>query len=296
MTATTLYALYALLAVAASGVYLAMPSTLIEARRLRQSGALLAALGAIGLAFFMGAWIGDWDGRAFFVVFALIAVAAAVRVVTHPRPVYSAVYFVLVVLAVAGLVLLAAAEFLAVALVIVYGGAILVTYVFVIMLAQQSGEAGYDSQAREPFAAVLMGFILIAATTQAMAKANITPSLAADESIVEQVEPPGAVRLAAESEASAVESPAEGIEPAAVEATSGPTVPDAETGNTKRIGAELMTGYIMAIQVAGVLLLVAMVGAIVIAQKKIDPEDMTPFERQKQEGDLRERGRRAVPF
>ena len=56
----------------------------------------------------------------------------------HPRPVYSAVYFVLVVLATTGLCVLAAAEFLAAALVIVYGGAIMVTYIFVIMLAQQA--------------------------------------------------------------------------------------------------------------------------------------------------------------
>ncbi|MGB9624100.1 MAG: NADH-quinone oxidoreductase subunit J, partial [Phycisphaerae bacterium] len=54
------------------------------------------------------------------------------------------------------------AEFLAAALVIIYVGAILVTYVFVIMLAQQSGTAACDSTARDPGFAVVVGFLLVA--------------------------------------------------------------------------------------------------------------------------------------
>jgi NADH:ubiquinone oxidoreductase subunit 6 (subunit J) len=122
------------------------------------------------LAVFWTRWIGpEFRGRAFFIIFAAIAVVAAVRVVTHPRPIYSALYFVLVVLAVTGLCVLATATFLAAALVIVYGGAILVVYLFVIMLAQQGGMAPYDATSREPLAAVTLAFLIAAAATQAMA-------------------------------------------------------------------------------------------------------------------------------
>ncbi len=84
--------------------------------------------------------VGSQAGRpaTFFVIFSVIAVAAAVRMITHSKPVYSALYFILVVLSSAGLFLLLQAEFMAFALVIVYAGAILVTYVFVLMLAQQA--------------------------------------------------------------------------------------------------------------------------------------------------------------
>ena len=88
---------------------------------------------------------------------------AASRVITHPKPVYCAIYFVLVVVAVAALLVLQQAEFLAVALIIIYAGAILVTYLFVIMLAHQGGSPTYDRRAREPFLAILAAFVLMAA-------------------------------------------------------------------------------------------------------------------------------------
>jgi NADH-quinone oxidoreductase subunit J len=71
----------------------------------------------------------------YFWTFSVVALGGAIRVVTHPRPVYSALYFVLTVFASAGLFILLWAEFMAAALVLIYAGAILVTYVFVIMLA-----------------------------------------------------------------------------------------------------------------------------------------------------------------
>src|SRR5688500_5995780 len=127
----------------------------------------------------------------YFWIFSLIALGGAVRVVTHPRPVYSALYFVLTVFATAGLFILLWAEFMAAALVLIYAGAILVTYVFVIMLATQAAPttggpdgattparggdgdgtptgptgaprlaalAEYDAVSREPLVAAAVGF------------------------------------------------------------------------------------------------------------------------------------------
>ncbi len=102
---------------------------------------------------------------AFFLIFSLITIASAVRVISHPIPVYSALYFVMTVLSSAAMILLLEAEFIAFALIIVYAGAILITYMFVLMLAQQSsdpdapsGRAEYDINPHEPVFASMVGF------------------------------------------------------------------------------------------------------------------------------------------
>jgi NADH-quinone oxidoreductase subunit J len=214
-----------LVAVGGGGLLLAMP----RARRGRPAAAgavVLGTAGALLVGLLASAGSGG-VGAGWFIPLAIVALGAGVRVVTHPRPVYSALYFILVVVAVAGLLLLAQAEFLAVALVIIYAGAILVTYVFVIMLAQQSGEAPYDREAREPFLAVLAGFVLLGV-------------------IGSQIF--GAPRAA------------EAIETIARDA--------AEGDNVIFVGTSLLTRYAVGVELAGVLLLAAMVGAIAIARRK----------------------------
>jgi NADH-quinone oxidoreductase subunit J len=205
----------------------------------------------------------------------------------HPKPVYAAVYFVLVVLSVSGLSVLAAAEFLGVALIIVYGGAILVTYVFVIMLAQQGGEASYDRRAREPFAATAMGFALVAAATQAMAAGHVSlPGEARSD--VEHA-------LAA-SPAADVHVRTVAIEPSDPGTQGESSDADPLQSNVRAIGASLMTTYVVAVEVAGVLLLIAMVGAIVIARTQIEPDALTPAERAERHDDPGRAGREAKPF
>ena len=103
----------------------------------------------------------------YYYLFSGIAIVSAVRVITHTRPVYAALWFVMVVLASAGLFLVLSAQFMAFAVVIIYGGAILVTYMFVLMLASQStpdggSSQGYDKVAKEPVLACAAGFLLLA--------------------------------------------------------------------------------------------------------------------------------------
>ena len=117
---------------------------------------------------------GEGDGGVppvFPVVFGAIALAGAVRMITHPRPVFAALYFILVVIATAAMFLLLGAEFMAFALIIVYAGAILITYMFVLMLAQQSpgvdqGAAWYDRVPREAGSAVIIGFVMLASLSE----------------------------------------------------------------------------------------------------------------------------------
>lgn len=205
------------LVLGAIGLFLVMPGgragrALVGLVLLAAAGGTLAA-GAVRLC-------GGQDGRGLFAGCALVALFAAIRVITHKRPVYSALYFVLLVVAVAALLLLMDAEFLAAALIIIYAGAILVTYIFVIMLAQQSRQAPYDVKAREPFWGCLAGFALLALL---------------------------AVRLFSGAAAT----------PATVLA-----------GTVEGVGTRLLTEYVIGIQLAGLLLLAALVGAIAIARRR----------------------------
>ncbi|MEM9083239.1 MAG: NADH-quinone oxidoreductase subunit J, partial [Planctomycetota bacterium] len=112
----------------------------------------------------------------FFYIFAAICLGSALRVISHPKPVYAALYFILTILSSASLYIVAGAEFMGFALVIIYAGAILITYLFVIMLATQAPSedqlealSPYDAYAREPIVSTLLGFTLIAVLTGTMA-------------------------------------------------------------------------------------------------------------------------------
>ena len=76
-----------------------------------------------------------------FLILAAVTVISAVGAITFRNPVYCAIWFGLSLLGVAGLFFFAGAQFLAVATVVVYAGAILVTFLFVLMLAQPEGKA-----------------------------------------------------------------------------------------------------------------------------------------------------------
>ena len=120
-----------LLVLGAVGLFLAMPGG--RANLGRVGLVVLAAAGGVVVAL-AARLIGGGTPACTFSVCAAVALLAAVRVITHQRPVYSALYFLLLMLAVTALLVLMQANFLATMLVLVYGGAILVTYVFVMML------------------------------------------------------------------------------------------------------------------------------------------------------------------
>lgn len=98
---------------------------------------------------------------ALFLIFSAIAIVAGGLLVTQHNPVYAALSFALVVLSTCGLFLLQAGPFLMAATIIVYAGAIIVTFLFVIMLAQQTGPSDADQRSREPFLSSFAGFVLL---------------------------------------------------------------------------------------------------------------------------------------
>ena len=97
----------------------------------------------------------------FFYAFSAIAVVSGTLLVTQHNPARAALAFTLVILSTCGLFLLLAAPFLMAATIIIYAGAIIVTFLFVLMLAQQTGLGDADARSREPLLATLTGFVLL---------------------------------------------------------------------------------------------------------------------------------------
>lgn len=98
-----------------------------------------------------------------FYSFSFLAILGAALLVTQHNPARAALSFTLVILSTAGLFLLLGAPFLMAATIIIYAGAIIVTFLFVLMLAQQAGLSDADARSREPALATLTGFLLLAA-------------------------------------------------------------------------------------------------------------------------------------
>ncbi|MBN1489829.1 MAG: NADH-quinone oxidoreductase subunit J [Phycisphaerae bacterium] len=236
-----LWSLYGVLALGAAGLFGLLPG---GSDRRKWAGAVvsLAVLVAMIVA---GARTMDTDGRAtfYFCVFGSLALFGAVRVITHRQPAYSALYFLLVTLAVAGLLVIADAVYLAAGLVIVYTGAIFVTYSFVILLARQGAASPCDSQAREPMAAVAVAFLLVASVA----------SLRTEDPAALMNKQVAAHTLSAAGGGSVFAETA-GL--------------DAGPANGREVVKTLLTRHAVAVEVSGVLLLVAMIGASWFARRR----------------------------
>jgi len=291
---------YTLCVLGGAGVWLALPR-----RRLtpQVAGALVAALASGLTLMFMGKNALEHLPNIYFYVFSFIALGAALRVITHPRPVYAALYFILTVVSTGGLFLVLSAEFMAFALIIVYAGAILITYLFVIMLATQAPEEGeievlteYDTQAREPLAACVVGFLLLAVVTTMVFRG--VPSLAVPLPVQPDallVDMPRKVENVLRTNGLLQEG-----EVVLTDRTSGKPAIDVETGtilvgvvgegeprlitrgqwpeelhisNPENVGFNLLRDHPGTIEIAGVILLMAMLGAVVLSRKQVQLDE-----------------------
>lgn len=96
-----------------------------------------------------------------FYVFAALALTSGTVMITQANPARAALAFAVVVLSTCGLFLLNAAPFLMAGTIIVYAGAIIVTFLFVLMLAQPDAQSDADQRSREPVLATVAGFFLL---------------------------------------------------------------------------------------------------------------------------------------
>jgi NADH-quinone oxidoreductase subunit J len=193
--------------------------------------------GALALAG-LGLWasqlpgLGDWITQSALALLAAVTIVAAIAAVTFRSPVYCAIWFGMTLVGPAGLFLLAGAQFLAVATLIVYAGAILVTFLFVLMLSQPEGDTPCDRVSWEALVSAATGAVLIGILSMTLAG-------------VLSHAPPGDQPVAAATE----EQMARNI-----------LAPD----HVARIGTELFTRHLIAVEAAGALLLAALVGAAAI--------------------------------
>jgi NADH-quinone oxidoreductase subunit J len=161
-----------------------------------------------------------------FYIFAALAVAAGVLVVSSRNPVHSVLFLILAFFNAAGLFVLIGAEFLAMILVIVYVGAVAVLFLFVVMMLDIDLADLRSGFVRYLPVGALVGFILLAELVLVIGSWVVVP---------------GMPKLLGASTAGGV-----------------------ALTNTRALGDILYTRYLFAFQAAGLILLVAMIGAIVL--------------------------------
>jgi NADH-quinone oxidoreductase subunit J len=163
---------------------------------------------------------------AFFYLFAFVAVASAFMVISSRNPVHSVLFLILTFFNAAGLFMLTGAEFLAMILLVVYVGAVMVLFLFVVMMLDVDFAEMKEGALQYAPIGALIGLILAAELIVVVGGSVISPEIA-----------------------KTVAMPI----PALTERT-----------NTAALGDVLYTNYVYFFQIAGLVLLVAMIGAIVL--------------------------------
>jgi NADH-quinone oxidoreductase subunit J len=175
--------------------------------------------------------------EAVFWLFAVIAVVAAVACILQRNPLAAALCLVQVMFALAAIFVLLDAQFIALIQVLVYAGAVMVLFLFVIMLLNL-GRTGSDLRGASAITATLVAVGLL--VTELWVLWAYTPA-----------------RLGAEIRAAAGLTGAEAIRAASV-----------ERGVVGAVAAPLFETYLVPFEITSVLLLTAIVGAVVLAKRR----------------------------
>ncbi len=124
-----------------------------------------------------------------FCLFAGGAVLFGTILVTNSNPARGAIAFAFVILSTCGLFLLLAAPFLVAATIIIYAGAIIVTFLFVLMLSHVSGPSDENDRTREPLLGSLAGFAFIGLLLMTLSLSAAKPGTETADAPVLPVEP-----------------------------------------------------------------------------------------------------------
>jgi NADH:ubiquinone oxidoreductase subunit 6 (subunit J) len=147
-----------LAALGGAGIYLLLPKPRHHSVLV---GGVLALLALLALGVLLSPVSPSLE-TLLFSLFSAVAVISGCLLITQRNPARAALSFALVVVSTCGLFLLQAAPFLLAATVIIYAGAIIVTFLFVLMLAQQEGPSDADARSREPLWSAFAGAGLLA--------------------------------------------------------------------------------------------------------------------------------------
>jgi NADH-quinone oxidoreductase subunit J len=177
---------------------------------------------------------------ALFYVFSAVLLFAGFRVITARSTVHAALYLVLAFFSAACLWMLLRAEFLAIVLVLVYVGAVMVLFLFVVMMLDINSDSFRQGFWKHlPVAGLVGAVIAVEMALVLMRGFNVQPPA---------VSPAAAAQVA-------------------------------QMGNTRLLGIEIYTDYLYPLQIAAVLLLVAIVAAIALTlRERKDSRHMDPGE------------------
>jgi NADH-quinone oxidoreductase subunit J len=159
-----------------------------------------------------------------FFALAIPLVAAAAMVILHPNPVYSALFLVLTLFLLAVYFLFLDAHMIAVLQIIVYAGAIMVLFLFVIMLLNVQADPGERQRPGLFLTASIGGAVLVAELFLLLRR---SPPEAAPEQIPERF------------------------------------------GTVEALSEQLFTDFLLPFEITSILLLVAVVGAVILAKRKV---------------------------
>ena len=165
-----------------------------------------------------------------FYVFAFVTIAAGVMVIASRNPVHSVLFLILAFFNSAALFVLLGAEFLAMILVVVYVGAVAVLFLFVVMMLDINFAELRQGFLRYLPIGGLVGIVLLAELVFVFAGWTFSPDAAS--------------------------------------VLSAPAPVDAQVTNTQALGRLIYTHYVYLFQAAGLILLVAMIGAIVLTLRQ----------------------------
>jgi NADH-quinone oxidoreductase subunit J len=165
-----------------------------------------------------------------FYVFSCLMMASAFAVISAKNPVHSVFFLIVAFFNAAGLFVLLGAEYMAMTLVIVYVGAVAVLFLFVVMMLNINFEKLRAGFIKALPAGILMALVLFAEIGGLLYASLLKPAPLAAASVA---------------------------------------IPDAEKiSNTEAIGNVLYTHYMAVFEISGVILLVAMIGAIVLTHRQ----------------------------
>lgn len=165
-----------------------------------------------------------------FYVFAFFTLMSGVMVISARNPVHSVLFLIFAFFNAAGLFVLLGAEYLAMTLVIVYVGAVAVLFLFVVMMLDINFAEWRQGFIRQLPVGISVALLLFVELAALLAASHL-----------------------ADGDTAAASSP----------------IPDAgAVSNTRAIGQVLYTDYLFAFQLAGIILLVAMIGAIVLTHRR----------------------------
>ena len=228
--------------------YMLIQHGVVKSREIAAAGILACAIAAVLAIRFTPVSLESY----MLMCFCAVATAGGVGFLVAREPVYAALGFATAVLSTCGVLFMQSALFVAAATMIVYAGATIIIFLFVLMFAQQTELRSYDIQLTTPLIAGAIAAVFLTTITLCVTDENAIAAI--------QVDKTRAYSLAELPKELRSEKAETYHQRTPIEARNVPST-------TAGLGRSLYTDYLIAVELAGTVLLVATIGAIALAQR-----------------------------